>query len=154
MSRPTSTVRRLAPLDPRLKISALWISTLFVFAYVDVFSLYRPDVRARLDEGKVHEFAVSETFLFLTTLYIVIPSLMVALTLLMPAVLNRNVNIAVAAIYIFTIVGSAIGDWWYFVFGSVVEAVLLIGVILVARSLTRHRDDSPEAAVVAERRTA
>jgi hypothetical protein len=154
MSRPTSTVRRLAPLDPRLKISALWISTLFVFAYVDVFSLYRPDVRARLDEGKVHEFAVSETFLFLTTLYIVIPSLMVALTLLMPAVLNRNVNIAVAAIYIFTIVGSAIGDWWYFVFGSVVEAVLLIGVILVARSLTRHGDDSPEVAVVAERRTA
>lgn len=154
MSRPTSTVRRLAPLDPRLKISALWISTLFVFAYVDVFSLYRPDVRARLDEGKVHEFAVSETFLFLTTLYIVIPSLMVALTLLMPAVLNRNVNIAVAAIYIFTIVGSAIGDWWYFVFGSVVEAVLLVGVILVARSLTRHRDDSPEVGVVAERRTA
>jgi hypothetical protein len=27
----------------RIKLSAVWTSMLFVFAYVDLFSLYRPD---------------------------------------------------------------------------------------------------------------
>ena len=37
----------------RIKISALWISMLFVFAYVDLFSLYRRDFRADLEAGEV-----------------------------------------------------------------------------------------------------
>jgi hypothetical protein len=36
----------------RIKISALWTSMLFVFAYVDLFSLYRPDLRADLEAGE------------------------------------------------------------------------------------------------------
>lgn len=56
----------------------------FIFAYVDLFSLYRPDVRADLAEGKLFLFDVNETFLLATTLYVVIPSLMIyALTLVM-----------------------------------------------------------------------
>lgn len=35
-----------ALVNVRIKISALWTSMLFVFAYVDLFSLYRPDFRA------------------------------------------------------------------------------------------------------------
>jgi hypothetical protein len=31
------------PVSVRNKISALWASTLFVFAYVDLFSFYRSD---------------------------------------------------------------------------------------------------------------
>jgi hypothetical protein len=37
----------------RIKISALLTSMLFVFAYVDVFSLYRPDFRADLEAGEI-----------------------------------------------------------------------------------------------------
>jgi hypothetical protein len=37
----------------RVKISALWTSMLFVFAYVDLFSLYRPDFRADLEAGEI-----------------------------------------------------------------------------------------------------
>ena len=141
----SSRADRAAPIDPRLQISALWISTLFVFAYVDLFSLYRPDVRERLDEGKVHTFDVTEGFLLLTTLYIVIPSLMVALTLLLPPKINRNTNITVAAIYTLTIVASAIGDWWYFVIGSLIEAVLLVGVIVIGRRLVSPRGHASSA---------
>ncbi len=136
----TRPVDRLARIDPRLKISALWISVLFVFAYVDIFSLYRPDVRDDLDRGMVHTFEVGETFLLLTTLYIVVPSLMVFLTLVMPPRLNRNANIVIAGIYALTVIGSAIGDWWYFVFGSAVEVVLLLTVIHYARTLVERRD--------------
>jgi hypothetical protein len=37
------------PVNVRNKISALWASTLFVFAYVDLFSFYRSDFRADVE---------------------------------------------------------------------------------------------------------
>jgi hypothetical protein len=115
--------------DTRLKIAALWIATLFIFAYVDLFSLYRPDVRADLEAGRLSAFDVSQTFLFFTTLYIIFPSLMIYLTLVMPRGVNRVLNVALAAVYAVTIVGSAVGEWGYFVLGSAAEAVLL-GVVV------------------------
>src|SRR5262245_37193847 len=42
-----------SPVNVRIKIAAAWTSMLFVFAYVDLFSLYRSDVRADLDAGEV-----------------------------------------------------------------------------------------------------
>ncbi len=129
------------PIDPRLKISALWISVLFVFAYVDIFSLYRPGILVDIQGGTISEFDITQTFLFLTTLYIVVPSLMVFLTLVMPPRLNRTANIVVAGLYALTIVAGAIGEWGYYVFGSAIEAVLLIAVISYARTLVGPRAD-------------
>jgi hypothetical protein len=81
--------------DP-LKIAALWTATLLIFAYVDLFSLYRSDVRADLDAGRLFAFDVSQTFLFFTTLYIVLPSLMIYLTLVLSRGISRVLNIALA----------------------------------------------------------
>jgi hypothetical protein len=64
-------------------ISALWTSMLFVFAYVDLFSLYRPDFRADLEAGEIEGFAINQSFLLGTTVYVVIPSLMVFCTLIL-----------------------------------------------------------------------
>jgi hypothetical protein len=61
----------------RVKISALWTSMLFVFAYVDLFSLYRADFRADLEAGEINGFTINQSFLLGTTAYVVIPSLMV-----------------------------------------------------------------------------
>lgn len=49
--------------NARMKISALWTSVLFVFAYVDLFSLYRSDFRADLEAGEVGGLAVNQAFL-------------------------------------------------------------------------------------------
>lgn len=117
------------PVDVRIRISALWVAMLFIFAYVDLFSLYRPDVRADLAEGKVFVFDVSQTFLFAVTLYIIIPSLMVYLSLIMRRKMNRLVNVIVAALYAITIVGGAVGEWNYYILGSVVEALLLAMIV-------------------------
>ena len=54
---------------------------LFVFAYVDLFSLYRPDFRADVEAGEIGGFTVNQAFLLGTTVYVVIPSLMVFCTL-------------------------------------------------------------------------
>jgi hypothetical protein len=113
----------------RVKIAALWIATLFIFAYVDLFTLYRPDVRTNLEAGRLFAFDISETFLFLTTLYIVLPSVMIYLTLVIPRGIGRVLNIALAAVYAVTVVGSAVGEWGYFILGSAAEVVLLGAVI-------------------------
>ena len=115
--------------DTRLKIAALWTAMLFIFVYVDLFSLYRPDVRADLEAGRLFAFDVSQAFLFFTTLYIVLPSLMIYLTLVLSRGINRVLNLALAAVYAVTIVGGAVGEWGYFVLGSAVEAALLAAVV-------------------------
>src|SRR5512132_2538350 len=72
-----------ATVKVRTKISALWTSMLFVFAYVDLFSLYRPDFRADLEAGEVGGFTLNQSFLLGTAGYVVIPSLMVFSTLVL-----------------------------------------------------------------------
>jgi len=120
----TPTLEAL-PVNARVKISALWTAMLFVFAYVDLFSLYRPDFRADVEAGQVGGFTVDQSFLLATTAYVVIPSLMVFATLVLRPRLSRSVNLALSAVYALTIAAGAVGEWGYYVLGSVVEVVLL-----------------------------
>lgn len=113
----------------RIKISALWTSMLFVFAYVDLFSLYRRDFRADLEAGEISGFNINQSFLLATTVYVVIPSLMVFLTLVLPPRVSRIANIVLGIAYALTVVAGAIDDWGYYVFGSVVEVALLAAVV-------------------------
>jgi hypothetical protein len=116
----------------RIKISALWTSMLFVFAYVDLFSLYRPDFRADLEAGEVGGFTVDQAFLLGTTLYVAIPSLMVFCALILQPRVNRIANIALAAAYALTIVAGAIGEWNYYILGSAIEVALLAAIVFYA----------------------
>lgn len=124
-----------APIDRRIALSGLWASTLFVFAYVDIFGFWRADVINGALVGEVPGvgFAIDQTFLTLTTLYIVIPSLMVVGSLLLPRRINRPANVALSVIYALTIIGSMVGETWaYYLIGSGVELVLLAAVAYVA----------------------
>jgi hypothetical protein len=121
-----------SPVNVRVKISALWTSMLFVFAYVDLFSLYRADVRADLEAGEIGGFEINQSLLFGTTVYVVIPSLMVFLALVLQPRIDRIANIALSVVYAVTIVASAIGEWNYFILGSAVEVVLLAAIVYYA----------------------
>jgi Family of unknown function (DUF6326) len=116
----------------RVKISALWTSMLFVFAYVDLFSLYRPDVRADLEAGEIGGFTINQSFLLVTTVYVLIPSLMVFLALVLRPRVDRIANIALGIVYAVTIIAAAIGEWNYYVLGSAVEVALLAAIVYYA----------------------
>jgi hypothetical protein len=115
--------------NTRIKISALWAAMLFVFAYVDIFSLFRPDFRAELEAGEVGGFAVGQSFLLATTIYVAIPSLMVFAVLVLRPTVNRIANIALSIVYAVTIVAGAVGEWNYYILGSAIEVAMLAGVI-------------------------
>jgi hypothetical protein len=116
----------------RIKISALWTAMLFIFAYVDIFSLYRPDFRADIEAGQISGFTVNESFLLVTTIYVVIPSLMVFGALVLRPRINRIANIALSIIYALTIVGGAIGEWSYYLLGSALEVAALAAIAYYA----------------------
>ena len=120
------------PVNVRIKISALWASMLFVFAYVDLFSFYRSDFRAKLEAGEVGGFAIGQFFLLGTTAYVAIPSLMVFGALALPPQASRIANIALAVVYAATIIAGAVGEWGYYVLGSGIEVVLLAAIVYYA----------------------
>ena len=122
----------ISNVNVRIKISALWTAMLFVFAYVDIFSLYRPDFRADSEAGQIGGFTVNQTFLLGTTIYIAIPSLMVFGALVLRPGVNRLANIALSVIYALTIIVGAIGEWNYFILGSVIEVALLVSIVYYA----------------------
>ena len=119
-------------IDPRIRLSALWSAMLFVFAYVDIFSLYRQDVRDALDENRMFVFTVDDTLLLGMTVYILLPSLMVFLSLVLPRTAGRIVQIVVGSAYALSIVAATIGERPYYVLGSAVEVVLLVLIAITA----------------------
>lgn len=121
-----------ATVNVRMKISALWTAMLFVFAYVDIFSLYRPDVRADIGAGLIGGFTINQSFLMITTIYVLIPSLMVFATLVLRPRVSRIVNIAMGGLYALTIAAGAIGEWGYYILGSAIEVALLAAIAYYA----------------------
>ncbi|CAN5207003.1 MAG: DUF6326 family protein [Acidimicrobiia bacterium] len=118
-----------ANVNVRIKISGLWTAMLFIFAYVDIFSLYRPDFRADIEAGTIGGFMVNQSFLLWTTIYIVIPSLMVVGTLVLRPAINRIANLALSIIYALTIIAGAVGEWNYYILGSAIEVALLAAIV-------------------------
>jgi hypothetical protein len=131
----------------RTKISALWTSMLFVFAYVDLFSLYRPDFRADIEAGEIAGFTINQSFLLGTTVYIVIPSLMVFFTLILRPRVNRIANIALSIIYALTIIAGAIGEWNYYLLGSAIEVALLAAIVYYAWTWPKETGSSDSSGV-------
>ncbi len=131
---PNSAEGRLEPssVNVRIMISALWTAMLFVFAYIDIFGLFRPDVRAGIEAGEVGGFSIGQTFLLATTAYVAIPILMIFGSLALRASVSRIANIALSIIYALTIVATAIGEWNYYILGSVIEVALLAAILYCA----------------------
>ena len=141
----TATDYRDSWINPRIKIAALWASTLFVFVYVDLFGLYRADVRADIAAGKISAFTIGQGYLLGVILYVALPSLMVFLSLVLPVKVTRTANIVLAVLYALTIAGSAVGEWNYFILGSAIEVVLLASVVYYAWTWPKAVNDDAGA---------
>ena len=111
----------------KLKLSALWAATLFLYAYGDIFGFFRPDVIESVKAGKIAGFQINQVFLLAVSIYILIPSVMVFLALVLKPEVNRWANLIVSVAYFATIVLSAIGETWaYYLFLSLAESVLTL----------------------------
>jgi len=132
-SRGTSSPQlRDTKIDIKIQLSGLWVAMLFFFAYVDIFGFYRADIIEGALAGELPEVGVTinQTFLAAATGFIAVPCLMIVVSLIAPAAINRRLNIGVASVYALLIAGLCIGETWiYYLLGSFFEVVLLVLIV-------------------------
>ena len=123
----------------RLKISALWVAMLLLYAYGDIFGFFAPGQIEEVMGGEISGIEITQVFLFAVSVYIAIACVMVFLSLVLEPRLNRWINIVLSVLYIASIVASAIGDAdAYFIFLSVVECALLLLILWYAWTWPRQ----------------
>ncbi len=133
MSTSNSRILEDEKIGVRLKISALWVGVLFLFAYGDIFGFFAPGRIEDVIGGEVSGIEITQVFLFAISIYIAIASLMVFLSLVLRPRVSRWTNIVLPILYIVSIVVSAIGESSaYFLFLSVAESALLLLIIWYA----------------------
>jgi hypothetical protein len=117
----------------RLKISALWIAMLFLFAYGDIFGFFMPGQIEEVMTGEISGITITEGFLVAVSVYIAIASVMIFLTLVLKPSVNRWANVVLPVLYIVSIVASVIGeDSIYFILLSLFECILLGAIVWYA----------------------
>jgi hypothetical protein len=121
------------PVPVRAKLVAAWTSLMFLAIYVDYLALYKPGFIDEILAGRVAGFTMGPTFVALALTLMAIPSLMILLSMTLPARVNRATNLVVASLFIFpTIINAAGESWTYFYFYgfSIGLEVLLLAFIL------------------------
>lgn len=117
----------------KTKLATLWASFMFLYIYVDYFHLYMPGTLKDMLAGKVFVFDISSVFLLIVMILVAIPTLMIFLSVVLPAKANRWTNIIVATVFIpymlFNLAGEA---WAHMYFAAAVEVVLLCLIIRYA----------------------
>jgi hypothetical protein len=122
-----------------VKLSALWVSTMFMYVYVDIFSFYKPGVVQDILRGKVWEFDVTQAWALGALALMTIPALMVFLSVGLRPAASRWANIVVAGLYIVVSLGNLAGESWaYLYLGAAVEVALLLTIIWYAWTWPRR----------------
>ena len=145
MSTTTKTTTALhdPPAPVRAKLAAAWTSFMFLYIYVDYFALYKPGVIDDILAGVVWEFQISQTLLTVFLAAIAVPSLMIVLSVILPARANRVINLVVASVYIPFSMFNAVGESWMYFYGLGVVLEVIVLAVILRSAWTWPRTTSP-----------
>ncbi len=117
----------------RLKLSALWTATMFCYVYGDYFGLYLPNKLSSIAQGSMGPLGPATAgVLVAVTAMMAVPSLLIAFTLLVPAVVCRWSNITFGVLYTAIIAISMPGAEPFYITLAIIEMLLTASVVLIA----------------------
>jgi hypothetical protein len=120
----------------KVKLALLWVALMFLYIYNDVFSMYQPGHVAELFEGHLEGVQFNQTLLLGGAVLMALPSIMVLLSIILKARVNRLVNIILGIFHILILIGTQfVGDgetWYYWRFNELLEALFLVLIIWTA----------------------
>jgi len=120
-------------INVKMKLSALWVALMLLYIYADIFSFYRPGLIGEMMAGRIGPFAVTQGSLFVFSIMMVIPAVMVFLSLTLKPKVNRWANIILGALYIVVNISNLIGEAWaYYISSGVVEIVFTLLIVWYA----------------------
>jgi len=120
-------------INVKLKLSACWVTVVLLYLYADLFGFYTLGHLENVLAGELAGTEITQGLLLVFMILMTIPSLMVFLSLVLKANVNRWTNIIVGIIQIVFVLGMILGDTdLLYLFSSSVEAVLLLLIIWYA----------------------
>ena len=98
----------------KLKLSILWITLLWFYAYNDIISMFRQDIHEDALAGEFGGIAMTPEFLVGASLLMTIPIIMIFLSTVLPARINRTTNIIVGIFHAVLLAATAAvpGETW------------------------------------------
>lgn len=85
---------------PQLKLALLWITLMFLYIYNDYFNMYLPGALESMAAGAIGPWQASnDAALVGVSMMLAIPSLMVFLSVALPPVVSRWLNVLVGLLY-------------------------------------------------------
>ena len=127
----------------RFKLAALWTSVMFCYVYGDYFQLYTPGKLQDMLNGEMAIGTVTQGMLVGTTILMAVPSLMIFLSLVLPAVVSRWLNVGAglfyAAIMLLILFNSA---WAFYMLFATIEIILTLLVVWYAWRWPRQPRDA------------
>ena len=122
-----------APVPVRIKLAALWTSVMSCYIYCDYFELYIPGKLQSMLDGRMGPLGlVTQGVLVGTAVMMVIPSVMVFLSVALPARASRGLNIVFGLLYSVIMMFVIRGTWTFYRLFGVVEIALTLLVVWYA----------------------
>ncbi|KID56594.1 hypothetical protein JF50_11705 [Pseudoalteromonas luteoviolacea] len=117
----------------KIKLCALWSAVMSLYIYCDYFELYTPTKIESMINGTTIFGAGDQTALLGLSSIMLVTSLMICLSVLLPAKINRLLNITVGLIMTVMLMFLAYAVGWYFYkMYAVVESILTMVIVWLA----------------------
>ena len=114
-------------INTKVKLSALSTALMFCYVYADIMGFYAPGNIEELITGEVAGIQMTQELLIGSAILMAIPSLMIFLSLIFKAKVNRIVNILAGIAYIGVLASTLFtgrNPGYYMIF-ALLEAILL-----------------------------
>ena len=123
-----SEILQEVKVNVQIKLSALWATLTFAYAYADVLGFYSPGNLAEILAGEIGGIPLTQEMLLAMAILMAIPIVMVFLPLILPAKVNRIFNIIIGIVYIVVLVAASLvaPTAYYLVFAGIEVMCLLL----------------------------
>ncbi|NNU14871.1 hypothetical protein HK107_00860 [Parvularcula sp. ZS-1/3] len=118
---------------PPVKLALLWASLMALYIYNDYFMLYWPGMIEMMASSSLGPFgAVTGLKMLLIAAILALPASMIFLSVLLPPMIARPLNIVVGLVYLIIAALTLIGSPLFFRFIVMIEITATVLVILTA----------------------
>jgi len=118
----------------KIKLAALWTSVVFCYLYGDYFELYTPEKVDSLISGT--NVLDSPSKLLIASITLAIPSVMVALSILLSPKVNRFLNVLFGIVFtlMMILIGvNSLTPWYgFYVFLALLESIMTFLIVWFA----------------------
>lgn len=138
--------------DIKVKLAAVWAAVTLCYLYCDYFELYQAGKLQSMLAGKMGPLGESSQAVLLgVSVMLSIPALMVVLSAVLPASMNRIANLLVGALFTLIMLVFLLtpGVWLYYKYLALVEVMLTCSAIWLAWHWPRQPATSTASNVTA-----